>query len=156
MTEDEFERVKEAEKKHLRSKKRLQRTLEALQQRDEVQSLVQTAIGMKQGAQRLLDETESLVDSLRHSVAQREARFETALDDDQVQDEDLRHEEEIFREKRAEALVRRMKAEETDPSRPQGSPDASTSEAEDSAGSRYEGPDKTIGRMDPPGSKDAS
>jgi len=154
MTEDEFERIKESEKKHLRSKKRLQRTLEALKQRDEVQGVVER---MRQGARRLLDETESLVDSLRHSVAQREARFETALDDEPAGDEDLREEEEILREKRAEALVRRMKAEQANPSRPQASsPEAEASGAEDGGDPQYEGPDKTIGRMDDLGAEDAS
>lgn len=153
MTDDEFERIKESEKNHLRSKKRLRRTLEALKQRDEVQGVVER---MRQGARRLLDETESLVDSLRHSVAQREARLETALDDEPAGDEDLREEEEILREKRAEALVRRMKAEEATTSRPQASPDAEASGAEDSEGSQYEGPDKTIGRMDDLGAEDAS
>jgi hypothetical protein len=153
MTEYEFERIKEAEKNHLRSKKRLQRTLEALKQRDEVQSVVQR---MKQGAQRLLDETESVVDSLRRSVAQREARFEVALNDEQVGNEDLYEEEEILREKRAEALVRRMKAEEEASSRPHSSPDVDASEDEDSKESPYEGPDKTIGRMDGLRSEEAS
>jgi hypothetical protein len=153
MTDDEFERIKESEKNHLRSKKRLRRTLEALKQRDEVQGVVER---MRQGAQRLLDETESLVDSLRHSVARREARLETALDDEPVGDEDLREEEEILREKRAEALVRRMKAEEANTSRPQASPDAEASADEDSEDSQYEGPDKTIGRMDDLGTEDAS
>lgn len=154
MTEDEFERTKESEKNHLRSKKRLQRTLEALKQRDEVQGVVER---MRQGARRLLDETESLVDSLRHSVTQREARFEMALDDEQAGNEDLREEEEILREKRAEALVRRMKAEEANTSRPQASsPDAEASEDEDSENPQYEGPDKTIGRMDDLGAEDAS
>lgn len=144
MTEDEFERIKQAEKKHLRAKKRLQRTLEALKQRNEVQTVVQR---MKQGAQRLLDETESLVDSLRRSVAQREARFEVALDDEQGGNDDLREEEEILREERAEALVRRMKAEEKASSRPHSSPEADESGTESSENSEPEGPEKTIGRM---------
>lgn len=152
MTEEEFQRIKEAEKKHLRAKKRLQRTLEALKQRNEVQSVVQR---MKQGAQRLLDETETLVDSLRRSVAQREARFEVTLDNERVEDEDLYEEEEILREERAEALVRRMKAEETTSSRPHLSPDES-SVSEEGGTPDPEGPDKTIGRMGELRSDDAS
>ncbi len=152
MTEEEFQRIKEAEKKHLQAKKRLQRTLEALKQRNEVQSIVQR---MKKGAQHLLDETESLVDSLRRSVAQKEARFEVALDDEWGEDEGLHEEEEILREERAEALVRHMKAEETTSSRSHLSDaDESTSDRNDTPAP--EGPDKTIGRMSDLRSDDAS
>jgi len=152
MTDEEFERIKETEKKHLRAKKRLQRTLEALKQRNEVQNVVQR---MKQGAQRLLDETETLVDSVRRSVAEREARFEVALDDEWGEDE-LYEEEEILRDERAEALVRRMKAEEKASSRPNSSPDIDASDPDDREGSPHEGPDKTIGRMDDLRADDAS
>jgi len=155
MTEDEFQRIKEAEKKHLRAKKRLQRTLESLKQRNEVQSVVQR---MKQGAARLLDETESLVDSLRRSVVQEQARFEVALDDEQIEDEELHEAEEALREERAEALVRRMKAEEEASSRPRPSvadaDDGSDAAAEEDPA--QEGPDKTIGRMGDLRSDDAS
>ncbi len=145
MTDDEFQRLKEAEKKHLRAKKRLQRTLRALKQRNEVKGVVQR---MRQGATRLLDETESLVDSLRRTVAQDQARFEVALDDELDEDEGLHEAEEELRDERAEALVRRMKAEE------EAASDRSTAtvEADEAPGSvsddsAPEGPDKTIGRM---------
>jgi len=146
MTDEEFQRLKDAEKKHLRAKKRLQRTLKALKQRNEVQSVVQR---MKRGAARLLDETESLVDSLRRTVAQDQARFEVALDDEIIEDEDLHEAEEELREARAEALVRRMKAEEdtSTRSRPSAADDDEASDAESDDGSEQEGPDKTIGRM---------
>ena len=145
MDDQEFQRIKEAEKKHLRAKKRLQRTLSALQRRDKVQSVVQR---MRQGAVRLLDETESLVGSLRRTVAKNEARFELALDEDQVEDEELHEAEEELREERAEALVRRMKAEQEASSRSRPSDDIdSASDTEDSDGPERGGPDKTIGRM---------
>ncbi len=152
MTEDEFQRIKEAEKKHLRAKKRLQRTLESLKQRDEVQSVVQR---MKQGAARLLDETESLVGSLRRSMAQEQARVELALDDEKIKDEDLHEAEEALREERAEALIRRMKAEQKASSRHPSVADAGsdTVPEEDPA---QEGPDKTIGRMGDLRADDAS
>ena len=142
MTDEEFQRIKDEEKKHLRAKKRLQRTLKALKQRNEVQSVVQR---MKRGASRLLDETESLVDSLRRTIAQDQARFEVALDDELIEDEDLHEAEEELREARAEALVRRMKEEEKSSSRPRSSvaDDADTDADEEPE----EGPDKTIGRM---------
>ena len=146
MTDEEFQRLKEAEKKHLRAKKRLQRTLKALKQRNEVQGVMQR---MKQGAVRLLNETESLVDSLRRSVAQDQARVEGTLDDEIVEDEDLHAAEEELREERAEELVRRMKAEEQASSRPDPSvpSDEASSGSDGTDDSEEQGPDKTIGRM---------
>ena len=146
MTDEEFQRLKEAEKKHLRAKKRLQRTLKALKQRNEVQGVMQR---MKQGAVRLLDETESLVDSLRRSVAQDQARVEGTLDDEIVEDEDLHAAEEELREERAEELVRRMKAEEQASSRPDPSvlSGEASSDSDGTDDSEERGPDKTIGRM---------
>lgn len=148
MTDEEFQRLKETEKKHLRAKKRLQATLKRLKQRNEVQGVVQR---MKQGARRLLDETESLVDRLRRAVAEREARFEVALDDSVGGGEDLYEAEETLRDERAEQLVREMKRDAADssPARPsttltgEEGPDSET-EADDTY---PEGPDKTIGRM---------
>ncbi|MEF8864620.1 MAG: hypothetical protein V5A20_02530 [Salinibacter sp.] len=146
MTDEEFQRLKETEKKHLRAKKRLQATLNQLKQQSGsgVQRVVQR---MQQGAMRLLDETESLVDSLRRSTVEDQARFELALDEASVEDDDLRDADEALREERAEQLVRRMKAEEgdmlgTDPEGP--SVDESSSGADEP---HAEGPDKTIGRM---------
>ena len=146
MTDEEFQRLKEAEKKHLRAKKRLQRTLKALKQRNEVQGVMQR---MKQGAVRLLNETESLVDSLRRSVAQDQARVEGTLHDQIVEDEDLHTAEEELREERAEELVRRMKAEEQASSRPDPSvpSDEASSGSDGTDDSEEQGPDKTIGRM---------
>ena len=152
MTDEEFQRLKEEEKKHLRAKKRLQRTLKALKQRNEAQGVVQR---MKRGAARVLDETESLVDSLRRAVAQDQARFEAMLDDEMTEAEDLHEAEEALREERAEALVRRMKAEEemSSRSRPSISEDdeASDGQSEDAptqdGPDNTDGPDKTIGRM---------
>jgi hypothetical protein len=155
MTDEEFQRLKEEEKKHLRAKKRLQRTLKALKQRNEVQGVVQR---MKRGAARLLDETESLVDSLRRTVAQDQARFEVALDDEMSEAEDLHEAEEALREERAEELVRRMKAEEemSSRSRPSISGDNEASEGQPEDAPTQDGPDKTIGRMGDLRADDAS
>lgn len=152
MTDEEYERLKEAEKSHLRAKKRLQATLDQLKQRNEVQGALRR---MKQGAQRVLAETESLVNRLRSAVAQREARFEVVLGEEWDEDADLREAEEELREERAEQLVRRMKAEEAHSSARPGD-----SEGRDDTGSGEQGeedphadasppkgPDKTIGRM---------
>ena len=156
MTDDEFQRLKQEEKKHLRAKKRLQRTLKALKQRTEGQGVVQQ---MKRGAARVLEETESLVDSLRRTVAQDQAHLEVALDDAMTEAEALHEAEEALREERAEALVRRMKAEEerSSRSRPsiseadaasdEQSSDEQSSDEQPEDTPAQDGPDKTIGRM---------
>jgi len=144
MTDEEFERLKEAEKKHLREEKQMRRTLEALKKRNRAQSIVQK---MRRGAERLLQETESLVDTLRTQMARDEAKFEVAVEDSESVD-DLHDAEEALREERAEDLVRQYKTT-TRPSggdtqeAESGEDDVSTSDAETSS----DGPDKTIGRM---------
>lgn len=147
MTDEEFKRLKEAEKKHLREKKQMRRTLAVLKKRNQAQSLVQK---MRRGAERLLRETESLVDTLRTQMARDEVKFEVAVGDDESVD-DLHDAEEDLREERAEALVRQYKTA----TRPTGGDarkaksdedDASASDAETSSA----GPDKTIGRMRKP------
>ncbi len=159
MTDDEFQQLKETEKRHLRAKKRLQETLDQLKQQDATQGVVRR---MTQGARRLLAETESLVDRLRGAVAEQEARFEVALDDEWEGDEELRKADEALRDERAEQLVRRMKAEETESStRPGAAPGAdesAASEAEEEVADEPhpEGPDKTIGRMGDLRADDAS
>lgn len=146
MTDEEFERLKAAEKEHLREKKRMRKTLKALKRRNRAEGILQK---MKHGAQRLLAETESLVDTLRSQVARDEAKLEVAIDEeDQV--DDLHEAEEELREERAESLVRQYKAASSSVSaRPEPGEPEETDEA-----SSPDGPDKTIGRMRTPRSDD--
>lgn len=143
MTDEEFERLKEAEKAHLREKKRLRSRLEALKKRRRTQSVVQT---MKRGAERLLEETGSLVETLRRSVAQADARFEVGLEDEE---DPIQEAEEELREERAEALLRQYKTAQS----PTGSSESgrTSKTADDGASSEedetMDGPEKTIGRM---------
>jgi hypothetical protein len=139
MTDEEFERLKEAEKQHLREKKRMRKTLEALKRRNRAEGLLQK---MKHGAQRLLQETETLVDTLRSQGARNEARLEVAVEDQEPVD-DLQEAEEELREERAESLVRQYKAATGSVSRSA----EEEQEASDAAPSSPDGPDKTIGRM---------
>jgi hypothetical protein len=140
MTDEEFERLKEAEKDHLRAKKRLRGTLEALKRRHRSHSVVEQ---MKRGAERLLDETESLVDTLRRTVARRTGRLEVALDDEEAS---LDADEQALREERAEALLRRYKAARS----PDGGAGRSGEQETPDADSAADGPEKTIGRMRTP------
>jgi septal ring factor EnvC (AmiA/AmiB activator) len=139
MTDEEFERLKQAEKEHLREKKRLQRTLAALKRRNRAQGILQK---MKHGAQRLLDETESLVDTLRSQIARDEAQLEVVVDEDDR--DDLREAEEELREERAESLVEQYKTASGPASSESGSEVHDTPEKNSSS---PDGPDKTIGRM---------
>jgi hypothetical protein len=78
MDRDEFERIKQEEKEHLRTKKRLEKTLQTLQNRRRVRD---TVTAMTRSASALLRETEGLVRSLSADAARSEARLELALDD---------------------------------------------------------------------------
>jgi hypothetical protein len=136
MTDEEFERLKAAEKEHLREKQRLRKKLESLKRRGRTEGIVQR---MKQGAERLLRETESLVETLRSQGAHDEARLEVAHDESAADRQDA---EEALREERAEALLRQYKAAQPG-SRDQPETDASSETEQD-------GPEKTIGRMRTP------
>jgi len=151
MTNEEFERLKAAEKEHLRTKKRLRATLDALKRRTRSERVVQQ---MKRGAERLLGETESLVDTLRRAVAQGTARLEAALEDDSLRDPDLDEAEEALREERAEALLRQYKARQSTSRRTRSTEDDDDASEPDPT---PDGPEKTIGRMRTPRSdEDAS
>jgi len=151
MTDEELERLKAAEKEHLRAKKRLRATLDAVKRRTQSPRVVQQ---MKRGAERLLGETESLVDTLHRAMAQGTARLETVFESDSHGEPDLDEAEEALREERAEALLRRYKAQST-------TRGARTAEGDDrseaESDSTPDGPEKTIGRMRTPRSEtDAS
>ena len=144
MTDEEFERLKEAEKDHLRAKKRLRATLDALKRRHRSQSVVEQ---MKRGAERLLGETESLVDTLRRTVARRTGRLEVALDDEEAS---LEADEQALREERAESLLRQYKAAQSPGGRERASGEPGGADGD----ATTDGPDKTIGRMRTPRSDD--
>jgi hypothetical protein len=156
MTDEEFERLKEAEKKHLREKKQMRRTLEALKKRNRAEGILQK---MKHGAQRLLRETESLVDTLQSKGARNEAQLEVALDQSDSLD-DLHDAEEALRDERAESLVRQYKAASgpaSSQSKRETESDSSGMESDvEAPESAPQEPEKTIGRMRTPRSDEES
>lgn len=77
MDRDEFERLKQAEKEHLRTKKQLKRTLHTLKRKRRIQNAVTS---MAQRANALLRENESLVSSVSADAARTAARMDLALD----------------------------------------------------------------------------
>ena len=161
MTDDEFQRLKETEKRHLRAKKRLQTTLDQLKQQEEVQGVVRR---MTQGARRLLAETESLVDRLRGAVAGGGARGEGARDGEWGEGEGCRRGEGGIGKGGGGRVGGRMKGEETEaatrPGAAPGADDLSAAGAKEEAAEadepHPEGPDKTIGRMGDLRADDAS
>ncbi len=131
MTEEEYNKIKEAEKRRLRAKKRLKQLQQTSKRSSDTASLVAK---MKQAGASLLRDTRSLVDKLSADVARSQARLEVALDDVEGLDEtdvdetdvdeadaaesrrtgagadSLRRYEEAQREARADAIVRQMRA----------------------------------------------
>jgi hypothetical protein len=102
---------------------------------------------MKRGAERLLGETESLVDALHRAVAQGTARLEAVFEGDSHGEPDLDEAEEVLREERAEALLRQYKAQ----SATRGTRTAEGDDREQAESAPTpDGPEKTIGRMRTP------
>jgi len=142
MTDEEFERIKAAEKERLRAQRRHRRLLGVLRRRGTVESTVRR---MQQGARRLLRETESLVDTLREQVARGQARLEARLGAAASDDATLAEDEEALRAERAAELVRQYKAASAAAVR-----SGETDEDPDAPPSASSGPEKTIGRMPTP------
>jgi hypothetical protein len=146
MTDEEFERLKAAEKDRLRAKQRFQDTLEGLKRQNKVQSTVRR---MRAAANRLLRDNEDLVRRVRSWTAQQAARLEVALapEDTAVEDE-LAEADKELREARADELVRQYKTASSSRGRQRdadaGSSDEDLSD-EDAADETM--PEKTIGRM---------
>jgi len=129
--EEEYNKIKEAEKRRLCAKKRLKQLQQTSKRSSDTASLVAK---MKQAGASLLRDTRSLVDKLSADVARSQARLEVALDDVEGLDEtdvdetdvdeadaaesrrtgagadSLRRYEEAQREARADAIVRQMRA----------------------------------------------
>lgn len=160
MTDEEFERLKAAEKEHLRAKKKLQATLQQLRQEKQVRSAVDR---LARSAQSALDRASELIDRLASETARDEARLDVALDPEATDSSDASGDEAVAAyeaersAEQARALVRQMKQAQRIPSAPRGpdsnapaedaEPDATSSEEERSTSSSKDLPEKTIGRM---------
>lgn len=167
MTDEEYQRLKEAEKEHLRAKKKLQQALQTLRRKQRVRDAVDRIARSAQGA---LDRASDLIDKLTSETAHNEARFEIARDevddsDAPASDSELDAFEAERRAARARQLIQQMKqaksvsasrkrksrssdeAQASSPSDESASgatssdKDLSTSSTDDDL------PDKTIGRM---------
>ena len=118
MTPEEFQKIKEAEKEHLRALKKLKQAVKGIEQRNKVTKAV-TDIASTTSS--LLDEHENLVEKLAQQTALQEARLELAMEsaadrttgsndlDDSAAD--LEQIDEDLAKKRASDLVRQMKSQ---------------------------------------------
>lgn len=158
MTDEEFERLKEAEKEHLRAKKKLQDALTALQRKQRVRDVVHR---MADSAQNALDRAADLIGRLTAEAAHDEARLDVAMEDTDTAGADAA-EVEAFEAKRrtarAQELVRQMKQGEgaaprktigsaPDEAPAERTPGATEADEDRSTSSTDDLPEKTIGRM---------
>ena len=153
MSPEEFNRIKEAEKEHLRKLKALKQAAGRLQRQ---KSIAQALGSMTQEAQQKLEANEAMVEKLAWETAEQEARMEVALESAKEANPDAleapkpspAEAEEALRKARAEELVRQMKQEahaeepatdvrEAADRRPENTSDDSSDVL----------PEKTIGRM---------
>lgn len=140
MTREEFERLKEAEKAHLRKLKELKQTLAGARR---IQSSRQALDDMMSGSRDILDENDGLVERLSQDAAISEARVDMALDSESERNREADAEEieEELRKARAQELVRRMRQQITPDTEGTAAPPAADAPEEQRASS-----EKTIGK----------
>lgn len=149
MTPEEFERLKEAEKDHLRKLKKLKDAARMLERQKKVSRAV---TDMTSSMEQKLSEHADIMDQIAAAAALSEARLEIAMESSEKVDrvaQEMQDEETLSKE-RAKQLIRQMKAESGD------EPEASTekTQAESRKKTTTEDqteslPEKTIGRMKP-------
>ena len=157
MTPEEYQRIKEAEREHLRKLKALKQTVRRLERQKKLNQALENITG---GRERVLDTHEEMMEKLAMEAALSEARLEMALEAEQaVTEAEARAAlEEDLQKARARELIRQIKLEG---GLPQGAPDpparpTKTPPAPAKASSKPEAapppqglPEKTIGRMKP-------
>lgn len=176
MTPEEFDKIKQAEKAHLKEIRALKNQLRSLKKRNEIASTIRN---MEEASGKdLLDTHDEMLNKLHQEIAEQEARFEIALESakESSSDEEIRLEvenEEALQRARARDLIKQIKLqmglpqEEIDtPPQKQDAPSNVATEtsktigrvrteksdeldSDTPAGSKEESPlpDKTIGRL---------
>lgn len=143
MTPDEYERLKEAEKEHLRKIRKLKDLAKQAERRNRVSG----AVGeMASSLESLLDEHREMTDRLTRDAALQEARLEISLEAAEARAEaaDLQAaDEETLASLRAKETVARMKG--TSPDAPEKTPEKTPEKAPEKPPPPM--PEKTIGRM---------
>ena len=162
MTPEEYQRIKEAEKEHLRALRKLRKAVRDLERS---KSIASSVTRMGSSSESVLDTHRELVDKLAMETARYEARLEVALDSAGEDAEKMRQAEELERmdaelqKERARGLVDRIRGEiqagddVPEPNEGVGGESDNTevrtprskSAAAESPGGKL--PEKTIGRM---------
>ncbi|NNE71886.1 MAG: hypothetical protein HKN29_16195 [Rhodothermales bacterium] len=159
MTPEEYQRLKEAEKEHLRSLRKLKQTVRSLQRQKKLSDAVENVTIKPMEA---LNDHDALVQELAMETARNEARLDVALESisqsssdspSKEREIDAEHEQAIRKAKAAE-LVRRLRSQvdagESGAAPPK--PSARDAAPEDSGLEKPKSnpgalPEKTIGRM---------
>lgn len=158
MTPEEFERIKEAEKEHLRALKKLKKAVRGLERS---KSIAQSVTKMSSSSQSALETHENMVDKLALETAHYEARLDVALEsakehqERDAADEALMKADAEMQKERARSLVEQLREEMAVPEPDAGeavaeSPETHRSESDeqdDDAEDTGPLPEKTIGRM---------
>jgi hypothetical protein len=158
MTPEEFERIKEAEKEHLRALKKLKKAVRGLERS---KSIAQSVTKMSSSSQSALETHENMVDKLALETAHYEARLDVALESAKEHqergdaDEALTNADAELQKERARSLVEQLREEMAVPDADTGeavaeSPGPRRSESDeqdDDAEDTGPLPEKTIGRM---------
>ncbi len=134
MHPEDYQRLKEAEKEHLRALRRLKEAVRLLRRRRAIDEAL--ARLEHQAAETLAAHDEAL-ERLALETAYREARLELALEGHEPPDDAL---DPSQTRRRAQELLRQLRDE------------TETSAAADSSVPAERGADKTLGRLRPPGS----
>jgi hypothetical protein len=164
MTPEEFKRIKEAEKDHLRKLNKLKQAARHLER----QKKVSRAVGdMTSSIRETLDRHSELMDQVSMEAALNEARLEIALENADLggSKAPLESDEEVLKKERAKELIREMKSgsvssgdsrkarsPKSDPSPASGTtPSPAIDDAQSKSGSEKSDdlPEKTIGKMKP-------
>jgi len=163
MTPEEFQRIKEAEKKHLRELNKLKKMAKRLQRQKKVNKALSDLVA---GREDVLSAHDRAMEKVERETALGEARLDIALEQAQAAASDDAALEDDFQKVRARELLRQMKlvsgmqqtpvnktevpkhktpAKET--SKKPAAPKAEDAEAPEKPPGKL--PDKTIGRMKP-------
>ena len=149
MTPEEYQRLKEAEKEHLRSLRKLKQTVRSLQRQKKLTDAVENVTTKPMDA---LSDHDALVQELAMETARNEARLDVALESiahDSAKEAALDAEaEDTLRKAKAAELVRQLRSQVDLDTPGEASPGAESNpaKAKDSSGSDQL-PEQTIGRM---------
>ncbi len=135
MRPEDYQRLKEAEKEHLRALRRLKEAVRLLRRR---RAIDEALTSLERQTEATLSAHNEALERLALETAYQEARLELALEGHELPPNDVPDPERTRR--RAQELLRQLRDE------------TETSDAADSSAPAKVRPEKTLGRLRPPGS----